>query len=416
MGLAFILLSALHPTVDANAEIIIPSESVVDIVPIVTGGISVLYTHEAPFDLCIANDGTIFVVSANPFWQLIRGASSASFIAWRNDGSLPWAQRFTSWDRVLYAVATDDTHVFVAGGRSTRLFVAKYTMDGANIWNVTRSIGNITYGCEMGTKLSLLEDGTIIAIGISQNYSDSTYESFIAAYDQDGVYQWSETFPGDPTICCDSNSIYITTNETIQRRDSTGSIVWESAWHGDRPIHVASNLLYTMQVQGIPHQASVDLAIWNLPSSEEIWASNFRLCNDDHQVYNSTACKLEVTPDGSMLVLIGVRELSEGYLLQITPQGQLTSRVNRINMTMSYNTQLEVDTEGYVYLAGVSAEGNLTVEKYDTSIFDAISTTTSIPTGEGSTLQPSNTPLMTIVAVGVIGFDILLIIFLKKRI
>jgi len=314
---------------------------------------------------------------------------------------------------VLFDVETDNTNVFVTGGGSARLFLAKYSMDGNNLWNLTRSMGNISYGMETGSKLSLMEDGIIITSGVSMNYTDSTLEYFLAAFNQDGVYQWSQVFQNYPSICCDSNFIYLIQNDRLQKRDTSGAILWEQDWTGNRPTYVLSDLLYTTQVQGTPPTTSLDVETWNLTTSEKLWSSNFRLCDESHQAYNRTGIEFKVTQDGSMLILMGAVEESGWYLFHVHQNGELASIVNRINMTMTYNTQLESDNEGLVYLAGVSSTGNLTIEIYDSNHFVPITSTASEDT---SYFQLSDSQIITTVAIGVVLFDIALILFLKKRV
>ena len=200
----------------------------------------------------------------------------------------------------------------------------------------------------------------------------------------------------------------------MQKLDTSGSVLWDKEWSGDRPNQVQSNLLYTTLVQGDLPTTSLDVETWNLTTNEKLWSSNFRLCDEDHQVYNRSGIELEVTQDGSMLILMGAVEESGWYLFHVDQTGELSSEVNRLNMTMAYNTQLDVDSEGLVYLAGVSFTGNLTVKVYDSDHFVPISSTTT--SNDTNYFQLSDSQIIATVAIGVVLFDIALIIFLKKRV
>lgn len=415
-SLAFILIATSVSSVSADIEIVVPGTDDTTLFPIIVGNKSRSINNEVPFDICVANDGTIFVVAANLYYSIIRGPTYATFFAWRNNGSVRWAHSFSSFDRVLYDIETDETNVFVVGGRGTTLFLGKYDYDGNSLWNFTRSMGNVSYGIEYGFRLALLADKTIIVNGISMNYSDSSASYFVAAFDQDGNFQWQLDFQTNPSTCCDSNFIYLNDNGLLQKRDSDGSIIWSRVWSDGSPAQVQDNILYTTEHQGTIPTTSLNVSRWNLDTGQEQWSRNFRLCDTNQQVYNSSGMDFEVAQDGSMMILEGIIGRAGLYLIHINQDGNLASHLSHLNVSLS-SPQLELDNDGLIYLAGVSHEGASLTGYLSLAIFNAgervpVSTTLN---GEPFHIELTDVQLLGLVAVGVIGFDAALIIFLWKK-
>jgi hypothetical protein len=414
IGIAFILISALIPNVRADTEIMVPEKTETNVLPIIFGNLSLSDRYEAPKAMCVSNDGTIFVVSLNPWWQNVRGLSPASFVAWNPNGSVRWAQRFSTFDRVLLGVEVDNSHVFVTGGISHSFYLAKYDFQGNNIWNVTKSIGNISYGVELGFKMSLLDDGTIIVGVVSENYSKPHhYDYFLAAFNQEGDIQWSEIIEDYMSHCCDSNFIYIGTNNTLQKRDSRGSILWTKQAYGCRPGLASNDRLYSIVNSGTILCTSLNIKTLNKVTGEKIWSSNFRICNNDHQVYNSSGRDCVLTQDGSLMVLTHAIEVSTWYLETINQDGVLISHTNLLNNTWGHS-QLNLGVDGnLIYVASYNHNYGLLLAAFNSSQLCPFYQATTDEVLTNPFL--SDVQLIGIVTIGVIGFDVAFIIFLRKE-
>ncbi len=423
--LVVLILSALIPNGRVDLEIIIPEEPETTLFPIVIGSISKSNDYEIPNGLCVANDGTIFVVAAHPLWRIIHGSSPGSFIAWRGDGSVLWAQRFTSFDRVLYDVETYDTHLFVVGCRGGYFHLAKYDMTGNQLWNVTRSMANNSYGVEWGRKLALLSDGTIIASGISMNYADSTSTYFVAAFNQEGEILWHVSFLSDPSPCCDSDFIYLVDENMVQKRNNSGLTIWAKEWSdsiqtdSQLTFHfIQMDILYIAQNQEVILSTSLNVSTWNLNTGQGLWSRNIRLCDTTRQVYNSSGIEFTVAQDGSMMILMGITGGARWYLLHINQNGELASYLNHLNVTM-LDVQFETDDTGLVYIAAVSAAGNLSIFIFDTNDFVPFSTSSSTTNTQNATIgnfEMTDLQLIGTIFVGVVIFDTALILYLKRKV
>jgi hypothetical protein len=414
VGTAFILLSALIPNVRADTEIIVPEKTETNIVPIIFGNLSTSDEYQVPNDMCVSNDGTIFVVSAYPYWRNVRGLSPASFIAFKSNGSVRWVQQFSTFDRILLGVEVDESHVFATGGKSGSLYLAKYDFQGNNIWNITRSINNITYSRELGFKVSILDDGTIIVGVFSENYSSPIhYEYSLAAFNQVGDFLWSQIIKGYTSHCCDSSFIYISTNTTLQKRDNRGFISWTRQIDDFRPKLAGNDTLYSIINTGILSCTSRDISTRNKVTGEEEWSSNFRICNINHQVYNCSGYDYALGQDGSLLILIRASEITTWYLQTINQDGLLTSNTNLLDHYW-INSKLDLGSDGnLIYVAGYNYNYGISVAVFDARQLSLFTHTTT--NGESTPFTISDLQLIGIVTIGVIGVDATLIIFLRKK-
>jgi hypothetical protein len=422
---AFVIIFAPISSVSADVLTIVLGNDETNLIPVDCYSVTRSSDYEAPSDLCVANDGTVFMVAFHPYWRFIRGPTSTSLISWSNDGSVRWTERLNSFDRVLYDVETDDTHVFAVGGKATQLFLAKYDLDGNQVWNVTKSMGGISYGMEFGCQLFLLDDGTLIVGGITMDYSDDSGNSdtyFLAAFGQEGNSQWNQTFQDYLSYWCETDYIYLIAENSLQKRNRDGAVLWTRYWNDCRLLYVKTDIWYTMEVRG---STSMNLSAWNSDTEQELWFRNFRLCDSIQQVYNSSGMDVEVDHDGSMMILQGISEVARWYLLHVDQDGKLASKLNHLNVTVS-DARLKLDDTGRAYVAGVSTTGNLTVSVFDTGDFVPISTSTTSTTttttaatatsnGEPFGFQLSDTQLVGLVLVGVVILGIAVILLLKKH-
>ena len=123
--------------------------------------------------------------------------------------------------------------------------------------------------------------------------------------------------------------------------------------------------------------------------------------------------------DGSMMILEGIPEGARWYLLHVDHDGKLASKLNHLNVTVSY-ARFKLDDTGLAYIAGVTTTGNLTVLVFDTSDFVPVSTSTTTTTTTTSNgvpfgFQLSDAQLVGSVLVAVVVLNIAVILFLKKK-
>ncbi|MFW9789341.1 MAG: hypothetical protein ACFFE2_13590 [Candidatus Thorarchaeota archaeon] len=398
------ILSILIPASRADTEIV-PKAEEEELTPILfaTAALEPWFESYTPHDMCVSNDGTMFAVGFNPMWQLIRGDTPTSLVAWGNDGNVLWSRNSSVFSILLYEVATDDQHVFVVGRYSGDIYLAKYDFLGNNLWNISWDLGNSEYG----TRLALLDDGTIVIGGNSFNYSEPyTSQDFLMAFDQDGGFQWIHMFPEPVSFCCLSNSIYSVTNNTLQKWTSNGDLAWSRTCDEGKLVCISEYLIYVLDPPDIIiyGSTSFNVTMWNIQTNERIWSHSYRICDTYHNVYNSSSFDYAVTKNGSLMVLFNVLVLHSIYVLNIDHEGTLTHQVKLLNST-NVAACFDLDETDRIHIAGSSKE-------YD--LFVAVFRLENLPPSHSDGLL-SNIQIVAVVTIAVILVDAGIIIALRRR-
>jgi len=398
-----VIVCSLIVKVGADTELVL-EEDEPSLLPIAFGNISILSGNQAPNDICVSNNGTIFTVNAPPLWELYRGPAPVSLVAWRDNCSVLWLRSFTSSDFVPYGIETDQSHIFITGCRGSILFLGKYNFQGNNVWNITRNMGNMSYGIEYGQRIFILADESIVVSGVSQNYSSFEHSScFIASFSQDGTFNWGKEFSTYPCPCIDSSFIYILNQNTIQKLDSRGRILWSREDYNHIPLGVSSEILFTIKY---PWYESLFITARSTETGNTRWSSNCEMCDINHQSYNVSGIDSELSQDDSLMILTQVQNFSSFYLLDINQNGELTSKTKILNHEWDY-PQFDLSSTGdRIFVAGRTSEHGLSVAVFDSHQLTPFSDS-----------HPNNIDLMLVgeVATGVFLFDVGLIIYLRRR-
>jgi hypothetical protein len=393
------LVSTLIGTIHTEANIQVDSNETT-IAPIVFGNASISSRQQTPNDVCVSSDGKMFSVSFLPLWQLIRGSTPASIVAWGNDGNVLWSHTTIAGEQVLYQIATDDQYVFATGAREGNLFLAKYDLLGRSILNASWDQG----GDEEGKKMALLEDGTFVIGGRSIDSSGNTTEYFLVTFDQNGQIRWYETYSEFPYFSCYSNSIYIITNSTLQKRTSSGVIEWSTHCDEGVPACINNQLLYILDFPENTVLSYFGVTKWNLTTQASEWSFDYIIRDADNETYDSNMQDYSVTQNGSLMILNFIYDLGKSYLLTVNQEGSVTSCIN-IYDGRFFPTCLDVNQDDRVHVAGTSDGFGQYVAVYDLEH----------PLNPNNGLSSSDFQTVTIVVVAVILFDTGFIIYLRKR-
>jgi len=396
--LVLILLAALIPQVDADTRILVPVNDEPTLDPIVTGNLSLVgeYGYEYPTDICVAEDGTIFTVSVHPLWEFYRGVTApASFVAWNSDGSIRWSQRFTSGDRVLFGVATDDTHIFVTGVRTGNLFLGKYDFQGNHIWNVTWSSGNQ----ERGWIVTLTDDGLIMVGGSTRESNLSDDDRYcLLCFDTNGVLQWQKMNLTSPVVSSHSNFVYAIHEGNLEKYESDGDMLWSTECSDDWRVAAHSEILHTIS----RHNSIITINGWNVFNGNKIWSSNITFEDANSQVYNITYFSKPISSNGTLTLLCTLQNRNNSQIISIDQNGDVIS--NQIVLDETWNFPVITIGGDKLYLAACRSSIGIGMAIYNLcSIY------------ENTNEEFLNLQLIGITIVGVVLFDVCLVIFLKKR-
>jgi hypothetical protein len=261
----------------------------------------------------------------------------------------------------------------------------------------------------------ILDDDSIVVHGLSYNYYHHiSPDFFTVVFDQDGELQWSLLTDNNNShwTSCDSDFIYTNSNGQLKKHDSQGRVLWSKDCESGLPVGIANEVLYLVSFAGTSMCTSLDISARNTITGTERWSSNFRICNNNSEVYNSSLYDSALAEDASLMILIQARELATWYLQTINQDGVLTSHTNLLNHCWVYSQiDMGID-ESLVHVAGYNYDYGLSVAVFDVAQLESF----SIPaTGGLSGFTLSDQQLIGIVAVGVVVFDILLIIILWKK-
>jgi hypothetical protein len=427
---AIILLTSLFPGVRADTVVFIAEGYDEAIVPVMFGN-STDYRHGDSMGLSVTDDGIMFMVSYCFMWQLVRGETPVSLIAWSSDGTIMWSYTWGNWRRQLFDVTNDGSHVYVTGRIGGNIFVEKYDFVGQLVWNKTVDLGKSEVGFEIG----VLEDGTIIIGGYQYSEPEPDQvlsEGILVALDQGGDYSWHATFDEHPYPLCDTNYVYITSLNTFQKLDSSGEIIWFVESKDSHLSCVREDVFYTYRgyttnytftrhngstFEGPRAHTEVDILSWNTETGLPLNMNNIKFCDYNNQMFNRTELQSTVAEDGSLKMLIGAYDLDKWYLSSINPTTELTSCKLLLNGTWQH-VQLDIDVSDNIYLAATSSTHGLTVMKFDSSqLASALSFDTNVisPPLILSNGGMNDVQLIAMTLIGVTVFDVVLILYLKKR-
>ncbi|MFW9813256.1 MAG: hypothetical protein ACFFF9_12420 [Candidatus Thorarchaeota archaeon] len=428
---AIILLSSLIPEVHADTIVYITETFDEAIEPVMFGN-STAYPHEDTTRISVTDDGIIFMLGYCYLWELVRGETPVSLIAWDSDGNIMWSHTWGCFRLQLFGMTIDETYVYVAGRERGDIFVGKFDYFGQQIWNKSIDLGE----SETGWTIGILDDGTIIIGGYqySEPEPDQTLtEGILVALDLDGNYSWHATYEVDTNILCDSNSIYINSLNTIQRLDNRGDIVWFVDSMDSQLLNVRDEMLYTYRgyttnytwtsisgstFEGPFAQTDVDILSWNTETGHPLNLNNIKFCDYNGQTYNRTVIQSIVAKDGSLGMLIGCYDIEKWYLSSIIPTTELTSTTLLLNGTW-HNVLLDMDDTGNVYLAATSRTYGLTVMRFDSSQL------ASGPSSASDVISPPidlssdgmiDVQIVTLTLIGVTFIDVTFIVYLKRRV
>jgi len=424
---SIILLALFIPGVSADTMVFIGGEEDASPIPIVFGN-STEHPRENSMCFSVTADGTMFMVSYHAFWQLCRGETPVSLIAWSNDGRKIWSHTFGCWRKQLFDVTNVGSYVYVTGRERSDIFLGKYDFDGKVIWNTTVDLG----ASEVGHVIFILEDGTII-IGGSQTWEvepdQHQTKGILLAMNQSGEYSWHTTYEEFHSLQCDSNYIYLASLSTLQKLDRNGNIVWFVDSRNSYLGCVRDEILYTYRNYHTNYSTSsntsyymvnteIDILSWSTETGHTLNVNNIRFCDEYNQMFNRTELQTTIAQDGSLKIVIGSYDLNRWYLASISQTTELTSCKLLLNGSWR-NVRFDMDDSDNVYLAADSRTYGLTVMSFDSAQLalapDLATTVISAPV-TFSYDDLLDVRIVGITAVGVALFDVIFIIYLKRRV
>ncbi len=431
--LMIVIIAPQIQIVNADTEIVL-NEAIPSLEPAVFGNMTPVDPLQIEIsDISVTEDGCIFIVAHCPSWRYCTGPTEVSLIAWGSDGTIMWSQITTHYDRIYFGVCNDENFVYVTGSWNHDILVEKYTFDGELVWNTTTDMGQI----ERGYEVQVMDDGTIIIGGAS--YEDELPyigDYILLAMNQTGHTQWSYAFDRYPSPQCDSESLYITTGTTVQKWDSRSSVIWMNECIGEHFGCVKDRGGYTISsIQVVEHydkfsllymnditsSSELNITSWNVDTGEEKDSSSLRLCDSTHNLFNCVGVDTSVDQNGMLWIIMNAKERESWYLMSYNVTSESTSIYKVFDEQWCW-VQLEMGPYGNAYLALFSDTYGYTVMRFDSN--QILPSTTPIASSSTTSLTPTTFPAVELtdlqaifaVAFGVAAFDLILILYLKRRV
>lgn len=433
-----IIVASLIPIAEADTVILL-NEGDVGLIPTVFGN-RTADGGEAIMGFTVADDGKMYTVSYNPLWRLVRGQTPVSLIAWGSDGVVRWSHKTNHFDRVYCDVTSDQSNIYVVGTWNNDILVEKISFEGDLVWNSTIDMGGQT---ERGYEISLMGDGTIIVGGSrwpsTEHFPPIERNYILLALNQTGHTQWAYDFQEYPSPRCDSDYLYITTGNTLEKWESNGPSVWSTNYNDGRLGSASDNIVYTISSipfieryerysfsQIIEYSTEVEVTTWSSDTGEEKRSTNLMLWEADQQPFNCSRVDTAIDQDGSIRILMQVDEMESWYLMGLNQNAELTSFIKLLEGQW-YNAQFEMDDSGNAYIATTSATQSyasityeLTVMKFDAeqimSTLTSTSTSTAVTTtGTTGFAELTTSQMIAVAFVAVVIIDMVLIVLLKQK-
>lgn len=354
------LFTAAVPVAQASYEVVIDKDDQ-SILPIASGLFSLHpYSFEIPAGMCVASNSIAYTVSFHPYWQSVRGPTPVHLIAWTNGCDVLWSREYSSWEQVLYDIATDDSNLYVTGTKSGEVYLGSYDLMGQNTWNTTWDWSGILPRPIIGREVCLLGDGSIVVAGSSDQSSDNPEFFFLVAFSQSGQYQWHKMYNHYPSICCDLTHLYVLTNQSLQKIDTNGSVIWSTDIHAPMRSCVFGQTIYAYNHQSKEHKyrTSLDIVSWDATSGAKLGNRNLSLCNSEGVTYNSTGMHAATSHDGALIFLLGAEDIGKWYLDGLDPAMQMTSHTCILNQSWN-SPRLGIGADSLIRLAGFLDDAHL---------------------------------------------------------
>jgi hypothetical protein len=405
LGCAVLILSTLIPAASSDIEIALPEDSQA-IAPIAFGNVSTIDgMAESPTGICVSENGDTFTVSSYPYWQIIRGESPSSLVAWAADGTVLWAIRYSSWTLMLFDVATDGSHIYVTGKAGVSLFLGKYDFEGQGLWNRTWEWPNITDGYTTGSRICLLNDGTVLVVGYTVDSSEHRTYDFLVAFNETGQPQWHYQYELAPSIASGIDSIYVLGNDSLQKRDSSGSVIWSTTETSLNRIACVSDLrIYTFDYWGSFPQTSTTITARSITTGHEVCTTNLRLCDSSGETYNSSGMDFDAIGGDSLLCLMGV-QYGDWYLEGMNESLQLRTHTNLLDR-LWLSARLKTCEDGSIRVAGLHHILGLTLAVFSSEQLIPVS---------GNNEGRTSFLLVGFTVIGVVIFDVVFIFYLRRK-
>jgi len=436
--LSIIILSLLVLATDADSPILIEPNGEFDLTPISTGSTTTTENAEEIQDLCVTDTGIACSVSITYAWYTIRGQTSSSIIAWSRDGNALWSKTYGTWTLRPFSVETDNEFIYVTGGGGGGLLLAKYTIDGNQLWNITWDSGGAWD--ETGLDVILADNGYIIVTGVFGNYPPRNQPmsvvvfqpGFVVAFDSEGRYLWHYESAYCPHAAYCEGYIYTYCNSSIQKLTLNGTKLSitqheNGVWYFYSKIGIlyalsGSEFIWPNEWYSAIYAKELSITRWNtslvdiagVAEQQRIWTTNITVCNQLNQIYNISCASVTSFPDGSLLLLLeaSTSDIDRSwYILLITSDGNF--RWLKHVMDDYDSARIVITDSGLLFLIA----GNWESKLQSMAVFNI---TELIPNKtEGIHIsevdQSLNLQLISITAIGVILFDCLFIGFLAKK-
>lgn len=194
----------------------------------------------------VASDGSVYVTGGTRSFGA--GDDDALLLKYGADGRLVWQRTYgTAADAsnsgeesgIDIAVAPDNSGVLVLGNyRDGNIFLAKFTPDGALLWDLTWGLNNEAAGA-----LAVAANGTIYVAGITFGFGVGQGDVFLLSFTSGGALNWQRTWGGpsfdvahDVAVATDG-AIYVSGDTTFSANSAflvkfaaDGSVTWQREW------------------------------------------------------------------------------------------------------------------------------------------------------------------------------------------
>lgn len=280
-------------------------------------------------DILISDDGACYV----PISYRIGGltASRVELVKYLSDGTMQWQRYYVtpsgqgiSPNRVMRAGATD---IYLAGtievGTIWLPLVVKYSADGDTLWSreLVDSTGTSVWIRAWETD----PDGNIYFCGRTASATE-TQDWYVAKYDSNGAYLWSDRYQGNPDDYEDVSDIAV---------DNLGNVYATGVSRG-----FAAALLTTTKYS---------------PTGAVEWRRDFSSIAASQDAGND----IVVDGDGNVVVVGTTRSDSGGFnldwiVLKYTPSGDTlwTRKFGGAFPVDDMAYHVQVDSENNIYVAG----------------------------------------------------------------
>jgi hypothetical protein len=210
-------------------------------------------------------------------------------------------------------------------------------------------------------------------------------------------------------------------NNTIEKRADLVSKWWTRPIDQYYPLRANDNGLYLLDIDGTV-ETVLETVAYNVTLGSQILNATVKWTDAEGNPYIRLGYSADVTSNGSLAILINAQgDEGLGWYHTLLKLSGSASTAKLLNATWS-NVRMKWVDDSKIYVAGYVADQGVSVAIFNTTQLSlaqssgTTSTETTTSTSTQTTGRILGPEVVMAVAAGVIVFDVILIIFLKKKV